>query len=146
MKPRFIKLTPDLYQSLQNLLKRADEDKRFRLVRRVRTILLSHEGFTSCQIAFQLSYPLSRVSEWIRRYEAEGVEGLIERGRTGRPSFLTDKQKNKLKTILSKGPQENGYLCPAWNLDNFSQTIEDKFQLAYHPRHVRKLLLKHALS
>jgi hypothetical protein len=40
----------------------------------------------------------------IKRYNAEGVEGLHDRPRAGRPAKLSEAQRNELRTIVVKGP------------------------------------------
>jgi len=56
-----------------------------RVSERIRMILLSSRGYTVPQIAEIFECDEATVRNWIERFEAEGVEGLRDRPRPGRP-------------------------------------------------------------
>ena len=76
-----------------------------------------------------LQAPRSKVSEWLARYQAHGVEGLLEGQRSGRPAELAARQREQLGDTLDSGTSP----MIAW-------VIEEQFGVHYHPGHVRKLL------
>src|SRR4249920_3131115 len=45
------------------------------------------------------------LGDWVHRYNAEGVEGLRDRPRPGRPCALDEGQQAALKAIILKGPK-----------------------------------------
>lgn len=55
------------------------------LVRRARIILLAAEGRPLDQIARGVGADRSRVRAWVDRYRADGLVGLYDRPRPGRP-------------------------------------------------------------
>src|SRR3954447_23021097 len=61
-------------------------------------------GYTSGELAELLQSPRSKVCEWLQRYQSDGVDGLLEGYRSGRPSELSQKQQQQLGDILDSGP------------------------------------------
>ena len=140
MLPRMLHLHPSTYQRLIRLSKEAEKDGAYRVAKRLRAVILNSQGHTSGELAKILQAPRSRVSQWLQQYQAEGVDGLLEGFRSGRPSELTDKQQGKLADILESGPVAYGLDNGIWTSPMISWLIEEEFGVQYHPGHVRKLL------
>ena len=71
-----------------------------RMVERANIILLAHDGLTDTDIADELAITLPTVGKWRRRYIEEGLDGLFDRPRSGRPPIY---EPNATRTaILSK--------------------------------------------
>ena len=87
-----------------------------------------------------LKAPRSKVSEWLSNYETYGFEGLLEGYRSGRPRLLNEKQHEVLKDIIDSGPVAYGFDCGIWTSPMVSRVIEEEFDVAYHPGHIRRLL------
>jgi len=108
MLPRLLRLHPRTYQRLVRLSKAAEREGAYRVAKRLRAVVLNSEGHTSGELANILPAPRSKVSEWLQRYQAEGVDGLLEGYRSGRPAELSEKQKQQLGDILDSGPVAYG--------------------------------------
>jgi putative transposase len=74
------------------------------LVRRAKIILLSASRKTNREIAWQLETSKVTVGLWRRRFLAQGVSGLYEELRPGRPRPIGDERVAQLirKTLKSK--------------------------------------------
>lgn len=55
---------------------------------RAKVVLLAAEGLQNTQIAQRLDLPRQVVSKWRKRFCEEGLPGLRERPRRGRPRFF----------------------------------------------------------
>ena len=77
---------------------------------KMRLLALSHfqEGQSRTQIAKFLKVSRTSVNKWIRTYLNEGLEGLQEKPRSGRPAYLTEAQMVQLTQYVSK-------VCAGWN-------------------------------
>jgi transposase len=140
MLPRLLQLHPSTYQRLTRLSKEAERDGAYRVAKRLRAVVLNADGHTSGELAEMLQSPRSKVSEWLQRYQADGVAGLLEGYRSGRPSQLTEKQQQQLGDILDSGPAAYGLDTGIWTSPMIAWVIEEEFGIRYHPGHVRKLL------
>ena len=74
------------------------------LVTRVRIVLLSAAGKMNQQIARQLGLTNATVGKWRRRFVEQGVEGLHDELRSGRPRPISDERVAQLvrKTLETK--------------------------------------------
>ena len=144
MLPRVLRLHPGTYQRLLRLSKEAERDGAYRVAKRLQAVLLNSQGRTSGELAEVLQAPRSKVSEWLARYQAHGVEGLLEGQRSGRPAQLTARQREQLGDILDSGPVAYGLDTGVWTSPMIAWVIGEEFGVQYHPGHVRKLL--HAMG
>src|SRR5207237_767979 len=95
MLPRLLRLHPSTSRRLIRLSKEAERDGAYRVAKRLRAVILNAQGRTSSELADILQAPRSKVSEWLARYEAHGVEALLEGYRSGRPAGLSLQQKEQ---------------------------------------------------
>lgn len=117
-----------------------------RVSTRIHAVLLNHDENTSGEIAKTLKVSLSGVSEWLKIYSEQGIEGLLEGRRSGRPSFLSDFDKVLLCDIIDSGPIAYGYVSGLWTSIRIADVIDQEFGVRYHPGHVRKLLADFGFS
>ena len=114
MVPRILHVHPKTYKWLIRLRKQAERDGAYRVAKRLQAVVLNSEGRTSGELANLLKAPRSRVSEWLARYQAFGLEGLLEGHRSGRPWELTPAQRKQLDDILDSGPVAYGLDTGIW--------------------------------
>lgn len=76
------------------------------LVIRAKIIILSAQGISNKEIAHKLDYSNQSVSLWRRRFLEQGVSGLHDELRPGRPRSISDEQIAELikKTLQTKPP------------------------------------------
>jgi transposase len=77
---------------------------------------------------------------WIARYNAEGIEGLKDHPRAGRPPKLTDEQKAELKAVVLQSPEQQGYNSGAWIWALIADFIEKTFAVTYHKAQTYNIL------
>jgi transposase len=140
--PRIIKLHYKTRDKLVLLKKEAERVGEYRVAKRIHAVLLNYQENTSTRIANLLHAPRSKVSEWLKNYEAHGIEGLLEGQRTGRIPSLSDEQFIELGDIIDSGPIAYGYTSAIWTSIMIRDIIKSEFSVSYHPGHVRKLLHK----
>ncbi len=137
---RQITLHHQTQNKLERLKREAELDGESRVAKRIHAVLLNANDYTSGEIAGIVGASLSRVSEWLRRYEGKGYRALLEGHRSGRPSGLSEDQLLQLSDILDSGPVAHGYLSGVWTSPMVTRVIADEFNRKYHPGHVRKML------
>jgi len=76
------------------------------LVNRVRIVLLAAEGIDNKQVAARLGLSQPTVGKWRRRFLEQGLEGLHDELRPGRPRSISDEQVAELiNTTLQTQPE-----------------------------------------
>lgn len=108
--------------------------------RRRRAIAQVKAGHTLSTVARQFSASVSSVHRWWQAYTRAGVRGLRPKPIPGRPSRLSAVQKQRLVTLLGRGPLRAGYRTDLWTLPRVAGVIRQHFGVRYHPAHVWKLL------
>ena len=80
------------------------------------------------------------LGDWVHRYNAEGVEGLREGPRPGRPCALDEGQQAALKALVLRGPDLGRDGCVAWRARDLRGLVERRFGVRYSESGVRRLL------
>lgn len=76
------------------------------LRRRAHAILLSHNDHTINQISEILAVRRDTVSRWIDAWETDGLEGLTDKDRAGRPTIYDEQDRERLKTLVLEAPHQ----------------------------------------
>ena len=127
-------------QRLVKLSKEALREGAYRVAGRLHAIALNMEGKAAPEIADILKVHRSKVSIWLRNWQLEGMEGVLEGHRSGRPAAITNAQREKLTDILDSGPVAYGFSTGVWTSPMVARVIEDEFYVKYHPAHVSRIL------
>jgi len=140
MQARMLTVHHKTAEKLLRLKREAEQEGAYRVAKRIHAVLLNNDGLSSGRISSLLKSPRSRVSEWLLNYERYGYEGLLEGYRSGRPSSLSEKERQMLSDIIDSGPVAYGFLSGVWTSPMITRVIEEEFGVKYHPGHVRKVL------
>lgn len=92
MKKRYIKLEEGARILLQELKK---EGLTERIRDRSHALLLSDKGFDVGQVAEIFGVERKTVLGWYNRWEREGVEGLSDHSKSGRPRIFDELEEKK---------------------------------------------------
>lgn len=125
---------------LVDLSKQALREGAYRVARRLHAVALNMEGKSAPEIAETLKVHRTKVCQWFRRWQEDGVKGLLEGHRPGRPERLSEGQRQTLTDILDSCPVAYGFTSGVWTCPMVCRIIEDEFSISYHPAHVSKIL------
>lgn len=78
--------------------------------------------------------------DWARRYNAEGVGGLRDRPRAGRPCRLDEGRQATLKALVLRGPRLERDGCVAWRARDLRALVERRFGVGYSETGILRLL------
>ena len=81
--PFVIDLSEEDREELERLVRRRTAE--YRMVLRARIVLAAADGEENASIAERLEVALNTVIKWRRRFFEEGMDGLVDRKRSGRP-------------------------------------------------------------
>jgi transposase len=111
---------------------------------------LEEDDATMEEIARRYGYTSGWLSRWLtrlERLESELFEAVVyDEQRSGRPSALSEQEKQQFVDVLHQPPDEVGFDAPAWSVPLARNYLEEEFDVAYSNRHVRRLLREAGLS
>ena len=107
---------------------------------RVRLMALSHikDGANNAQTARNLHVIRRIVNEWVKRFYEQGLKGLQEEPRSGRPCKLNNEQLTQLSEYISNNSiKENGGRLKAQTIATY---ISKEFKVQYSVFNIYRLL------
>lgn len=133
-------LTPDERKELRRLIRSGDSA---RVVRRAQMILLSSAGKTTGEIAELWAISDQVVRKVFHRFNQEGLGGLADRPRPGRPRKTNDRYVALLKEAVQVNPRDLGYPFSCWTLDRLREHLARKTRIILSVPHLSRLLGAH---
>ncbi len=86
------------------------------------------------------------LGDWVHRYNEEGIEGLRDRPRPGRPCALDEGRQAALKALILKGPRLGRDGCVAWRVRDLCGLVEGRFGVRYGESGMARLVKRPDLS
>ena len=77
--------------------------------------------------------------KWLKRFDKEGLEGLKDKPRSGRPPDVPKEKLSKIRSELSENPS-------GWKAKEIMNIIHRKTGVMYHEVHIYRLLHKWGFS
>jgi transposase len=87
-----------------------DQGETGRIRKRAHAILLSAAGQSVNELARTFEVTRNTVRDWLRRWEQEGVSGLADAARRGRPPILTAEEQTRAVELLRKEPRSTKFV------------------------------------
>lgn len=116
-----------------------------RVVRRAQMILQSSQGIKVPAIASTWDTTIQTVLKTIHRFNAEGLVGLADKPRSGRPTKATDQYVEVLKEAVQKSPRDLGYPFSSWTLERLREHVGHQTGVLLNPRYLSSLMGKHGI-
>jgi len=92
-------------------------------VQRAKIVLLSADGLGIQEICSRLSVDHQVVRRWLKRYLADGFDGLKDRPRTGRPGEIEKRIWQKVATLVVQAPEKFGVPLARWSVRALAEFI-----------------------
>ena len=98
------------------------------------------DGMSRDEAARAAGMDRQTLRDWVHRYNAEGVDGLRDRPRAGRPCRLDEGRQATLKALILKGPKLERDGCVAWRARDLCGLVERRFGVRYSETGMLRLL------
>jgi len=121
---------------LQDEIRRSEES---RYDHRLHAVLLVAQGMKCPEVGRLLGDSPRAVEYWINRFESEGLAGLVEGERTGRPGRLTAAQIETIGAALRKEPRDVGLASTLWDGKTLSAFARNRFGVKLGVRQCQRL-------
>jgi len=137
MKPLTISDSDTMILALQDEIRRSDAS---RYDHRLHGVLLVAHGLSCRETAGVLGDAPRTVENWVHRFEKDGLAGLTEGERPGRPSRLSPTQLARVELALRQTPSEAGVAGGGvWDGKTLSRYLEQKFGVGLKARQCQRL-------
>lgn len=109
---------------------------------RLHGLLLVISGLSCQQVADLFGEDRRTVQRWVKRFDADGLDGLRDGERIGRPASLTDKQWEKLRRDLLRRPKLAGDARPfrIWDGKLLAEHLRHKYGVSLGVRQCQRVL------
>ena len=97
-----------------------------RQVERARIIWLSAQGMKGPAIAQRLGLHEQTVRDWLNRFNAQGVAGLEDRPRPGKPRTYAAEQRSEVVATALTDPLSLDLPFACWTLDRLQAYLNDR--------------------
>lgn len=136
MKPIVVADAETVCLALQDEIRRSDEA---RYDHRLHGVLLVAQGMTCPQVGRLLGDSVRTVQYWVHRFEDDGLAGLTEADRPGRPGRLDAQQLAILAKVLREPPTALGLGTNLWDGKTLSAFVERRWQILLGVRQCQRL-------
>ncbi len=113
-----------------------------------RILAIAHvlDGASRAAAAALCGMDRQTLRDWVHRFNADGIEGLVNKAAPGRSPALSDGQMAELKEIVLAGPNLARDGVVRWRCCDLQDVIAGRFGVAVHERTVGKLLRRLRLT
>lgn len=113
-----------------------------------RVLAIAHvlEGASRAEAASACGMDRQTLRDWVHRYNADGIAGLSDARRSGRPPALSPAQMQELKELVLAGPDLARDGVVRWRCIDLRSVIKERFEVDVHERTVGKLLRRMAMT
>jgi transposase len=94
------------------------------LVRRARALLLLAQGYRYPPTARQVGLSERHVRKWARRFREQGLAGLHERPRSGRPPVFAPQVALYVVKLACERPDQFGRSLSQWNCSELARQLQ----------------------
>jgi transposase len=104
------------------------------------------DGMSRAQAARQAGMDRQTLRDWVIRFNAAGVEGLRDRPKSGRPSWLDEGQLATLRALVLRGPDPERDGLSTWRAKDLCRIVAMRFGVSYTENGMLRLLHDLGLS
>ena len=101
-------------------------------VRRLLALALVLEGRPRSEAVRLNGMDRQTLSDWVHRYNAEGIEGLKSRKSPGREPYLTEAQKTELRELVIQGPDPAVHKVVRWRCADLRAEVARRWSVDVH--------------
>lgn len=124
----------------KDLRRKARQTRDTRQARRLLAIAMVLDGASREEAARAGGMDRQTLRDWVHRYNAAGIEGLMDKARPGRPPRLSQTQLQELDAVIEEGPDIAVHKVVRWRCVDLKDAIKARFDVEVSERHVGRLL------
>ena len=129
----------DTLPTLETFLKQTKEACVFRRAQAVRDVVKGHRLQT---VSDTLHFTYSALRKWVHRFDQEGIAGLTDRPRPGRPPKVTCELAKHLDRLVDQDPLQHGSIHSQWSCQALATVLARQTGIQLSRESVREVLKK----
>src|SRR3954454_4114270 len=137
-------LAPEERQALEHLASSRTAQARF--VERAQLLLAIAAGRRPSQVAKDLGISRPTVYTWIHRFNEQGLHGLEDRPRAGRPHTYTAEQRAEVIATALTDPKSLGLPFGCWTLDRLRAYLNERKGIPIKRSRISEILVDEGLK
>lgn len=112
----------------QEELKRISQMRKgeYRVIERAQAVMAVYAGESGYRVAQRLGRDPDVIYRWLDRFEQQGLAGLYDQARSGRPTEYNEQQRGECLAIAQTVPQQLGLAFGYWSLDRLVEYINQQ--------------------
>src|SRR5215471_15541239 len=129
----------DVLPTLETFIKQTKEARVFRRAQAVRNVV---KGQRLQTVSDALSFTYSALRKWVHRFASQGVQGLVDRPRSGRPPKMTCELEKHLNRLVDEDPLQHGSIHSQWSCRELATVLARQTGVQLGRESVRGVLKK----
>ena len=123
--------------SMKYLKEQYKKEKDSKAKLRLLAAILRKESKGLREISKSIHKPFTTISDWLKRFEKDGLKRMYNLKKSGRPSRLNKEQLKQLKKILEESPEKQKIPFKIWTTQLVQYIIKKTFDVLYVMRNIR---------
>src|ERR671923_909248 len=129
----------DALPTLDTFLKQTKEARVFRRAQAVRNVV---KGQRLQTVSDALPFTYSALRKWVHRFASQGLQGLVDRPRSGRPPKMTCELEKHLNRLVDEDPLQHGSIYSQWSCRELATVLAQQTGVQLGRESVRGVLKK----
>src|SRR2546427_1162835 len=122
------------------------QTKEARVCRRAKAVREVVKGQRLQTVSDALHFTYSALRRWVNRFAHQGIQGLVDRPRPGRPPKVTCALAKHLDRLVDEDPLQHGALHSQWSCQELATVLARQTGVQVSRESVRAVLKKKAVS
>jgi putative transposase len=136
-KQKDYQLTDEEVQVVNEAINHAPEPE---VRQRAIALKMLHLRHPAREVAEMMAVDMGSIYNWHKRWKAEGIKGLKDRPRSGRPGNADQAYIERLEQVIDQDPAELGYGFTFWTAERLLAHLEAETGIGLSPNRFRPLL------
>jgi transposase len=139
MRPLSSHFAHDALPTLDAFMKQIKKARVFRRAQAVREVV---DGHTVKAVSATFHFTNSALRKWVKRFAHEGIHGLLDRPRSGRPAKMTSQSATQLHQLVDQDPLQHGSIHSQWSCRELASVLSQHSGVPLGRESVRLALKK----
>ena len=116
------------------------KDERYTVGLRLYAVYQVALGQSSRKLEDVYNTSFKQITNWVHRFEKEGIDGLRDKEGRGRRAKLDKEQREGLSVVLSEPADKHGYNSATWTGPMVIEWIENNYGIVYRKAHIYNII------